>query len=299
MRQFLRRITTKTAALTISMLVNLAWLNPAAAQTVNHKIEPLNITAQAEFVKGDEDKPAAIIIHGFLTTNQFHTVKSMAQAMEDAGYSVLTPTLTLGINLRKQSVKCNSVHTHTLEDDIIEVEEWIKWLATVHNKKEVVIVGHSSGSQELLSMLERSPQPNVKLAIFTSLFYLSGKEVGTHAEEIVSAKQALTAKQNRPYKYSFLFCQNNYYATPESFLSYQTITRQQVLQQLTELKIPSYTIMGSADKRYQTIGGDWLGELKQTGTNLIVVDGANHFFSSEYEFDLQEHLVNILQKYYP
>lgn len=297
-------ITKTLKAICITTSISLGSLgilfsNIVLAETVTHKITPLNLTAEADFVKGDTDKPAVLILHGFLTTNQFHTVKSMSQAFEDAGYSVLTPTLTLGINLRKQSVKCNSIHTHTLENDVIEVEEWIKWLETEQGKKEVVVIGHSSGSQELLAMLNKKQQPKVKLAIFTSLFFLSGSELGTDPKELDYAKQALVSKQDRPHKYSFLFCKNNYYATPQSFLSYQKLTRQYVLDELKNLAIPSYTVMGQADKRYQSVGENWLDELKQTGTNLIVVEGANHFFSSEYEFDLQDHLINIIHSHYP
>jgi len=295
------RMTNIWKAICITSCISLSSLfaGTIQAETVTHTITPLNLTAEADFVKGDDDKPAVVIIHGFLTTNQFHTVKSMAQAFEDAGYSVLTPTLTLGVNLRKQSVKCNSIHTHTLENDIIEVKEWIKWLETEHGKKQVAVVGHSSGSQELLTMLNDKQKSNVELAIFTSLFFLSGEELGTDPKELEYAKKALANNQKRPHKYSFLFCKNNYFATPESFLSYHKITRSHVLNQLKNLTIPSYTIMGKADKRYQSVGEHWLDELKQTGTNLIVVEGANHFFSSEYEFDLQEHIVNIIESHFP
>ena len=53
--------------------------------------------------------------------------------------------------------------------------------------------------------------------------------------------------------------------------------------------------MGGADKRYQLVGENWLDQLKQTGTNLITVEGANHFFSSEHELDLQDLLQEIIQ----
>ena len=294
MRKLKKAIKALTYGVGLTLLSLL--LNPVFAETVTHKIEPLNLTAQAQYVEGDPNKPAILIVHGFLTTNQFHTVVSMAQGFQEEGYSVLTPTLTLGINARKQSVKCNSIHTHTLEDDITEIEEWIKWLE-MQGKKEIVVIGHSSGSQELLSMLHNKTQPSVKLAIFTSLFYLNGPELGTIQKELDFAKKALANNNLRPHKYSFLFCKNDYYATPQSFLSYHKLTREYVLQELKKLSIPHYTIMGQADKRYQSVGLNWLDELKETGTNLVVIEGANHFFSSEYEFDLQETLLKILQKH--
>ena len=281
---------------TILLLLS-TFLVPAFAETVTHKIDGLNLTAEAEYVKGDADKPVILIVHGFLTTNKFHTIMSMAQGFEEEGYSVLTPTLTLGINLRKQSIKCNSIHTHTLENDVIEIESWVKWLEA-QGKKEIVVIGHSSGSHEILAMLQKKATPSIKLAVFTSLFYLNGPELGTLPEEIERASQALKNNHFQPQKYSFLFCKNDYYATPQSFLSYHKLTRQHVLGELQSLTIPHYTIMGGADKRYQSVGKNWLDELKQTGTQLVVVDGANHFFSSEHEFDLQENLIQIIKYHF-
>ncbi|WP_373019062.1 alpha/beta hydrolase [Thiomicrorhabdus sp.] len=267
------------------------------ADTVTHLITPLNLNAEADYQLGQKDKPAILILHGFLTTNQFHTIRSTVQAFHDAGYSTLAPTLTLNINQRKQSVKCNSVHTHTLENDVTEITEWINWLEQ-QGHKQIVLVGHSSGSLELIAQLAQNHDPKIKLAIFTSLFYLSGPELGISQADFDYATEALKNHNNQPHKYSFLFCKNNYYATADSFLSYQTLNRQNVLNYLKALTIPNYTIMGSADKRYKSVGLNWLDELKESGTNLIVIEGANHFFSSEYEFDLQDRLIEITNHYF-
>ncbi|MDG6774051.1 alpha/beta hydrolase [Thiomicrorhabdus sp. ZW0627] len=269
----------------------------AYAGVVTHHFKTLDLTAEAEYQTGNPDKPAVLIMHGFLTTNQFHTIKATVQAFHDAGYTTLAPTLTLNINKRRQSVKCNAIHTHTLEQDQLEISEWIDWLEK-KGHKQIILVGHSSGSQELLALLASRKDPFIKLAIFTSLFYLNGEELGTNPAELDYSKKALEAKNNQPHKYSFLFCHNNYYATPESFLSYQKLDRQYILEQLRNLEVPNYTIMGSEDKRYKSVGNNWLDELKQTGTNLVIIEGANHFFSSEYEFDLQDQLVQITNNHF-
>ncbi len=265
----------------------------AKAETIVHDISSLNLKAEAEYVAGSEDKTAVLILHGFLTTNKFHTVTAMAQGLQEEGYTTLTPTLTLNISQRQNSVKCNSIHTHTLEKDVIEVAEWVKFLKEQGHKK-VVLLGHSSGSQELVELLNTRKDIDIQAAIFTSLFYLRGKELGTLQSEMNYAQQALKNKQDRPHKYSFLFCKSNYYAVPQSFLSYLKLDRTYILNSLKNLSIPTYTIMGRADKRYQSVGESWLKELEQTGTNLIIIDGANHFFSSEHEFDLQDTLNKIM-----
>ena len=282
--------------LSISIItVLLSFSTLSYAQTISHHIKSVNIEAEADYIRADIEKPAVVIIHGFLTTNKFHTIGSMAKALQDEGFSTLTPTLTLDINKRKSSIKCNSVHTHTLEKDILEIKEWVEWLKSKGHKK-VIVVGHSSGSQELLEFLNKYPSPTIQGAVFTSLFYLRGKELGTLDNEVVFAEDLMAKKENRPSKYSFLFCKNNYLATPESYLSYMKLDRNYVLSLLQNLNVPSYTIMGSADKRYLSVGENWLTDLENTGTNLITVDGANHFFSSEHEFDLQDHLVEIIKQ---
>ena len=284
----------KILATGVSLVILSFAYTTVFATVVTHHIAPLNLTAQANYHEGDNDKPALLIMHGFLTTNQFHTIRTMAKNFKDEGYTVLAPTLTLGVNLRKQSLKCDDLHNHTLENDVIEIESWIKWLES-QGKKEIVVIGHSTGSHELLALLNKEAHPTIKLAIFTSLFYLNGPELGTLQSDLEYAQQALSTSDLKPHKYSFLFCKNNYFATPQSYLSYHSITRKYVLDALSALTIPHYTIMGGADRRYQLVGENWLDQLKQSGTNLITVEGANHFFSSEHEFDLQDLLQEIIQ----
>lgn len=270
-------------------LVLLLLSSVSKAENVTHTIN--GILVNADFRSGDSGT-AVLITHGFLTTNKFHTVQSMISGLNDEGHTTLAPNLSFNIPNRQQSIKCNSIHTHTLEQDVAEVDAWIKWLEEKGYSK-IVLLGHSSGSQELLLSQANNPHPKVKLAIFTSLFYLNGADIGTKQSEIDKAER-LAKQGGQPAKYSFLFCQNNYLATPESFLSYHQLTRQKNLSLLNQLTIPSVTIMGSADKRYQKTGENWLEELKATKTKVRIVEGANHFFSSEHEFDLQEILIETI-----
>lgn len=277
---------------TLFMAILLGF-SSAKAELITQPLEGTKYQAQANYLEGDSDKPAVLILHGFLTTNKFHTVVAMAEGANSEGYAVLTPTLTLGINKRNSSIKCGSIHTHTLEKDIFEVKDWIDWLYQ-KGHKEVILLGHSSGSLELLEYMTQYKDSRVKSAIFTSAFYLNGSELGVIKSEVDKANKLAQMPNKPPYKYNFLFCKNNYFATPDSFLSYLKLDREYVLQSLKELTIPHHTIMGGADKRYKKVGENWLDELKATGTNLVVVDGANHFFSSEHEFDLQDNINTIL-----
>ena len=280
----------------ISISILLFFFSPSSsAKSISIDITPLKLKAEADYAAGKENKPAILILHGFLTTNQFHTISSVSKALQQEGYTTLAPTLTLNISQRRNSIKCNSIHTHTMENDILEIKTWVEWLRTQGHKK-IVLLGHSSGSQALLEYLDIYKDTDISMALFTSLFYLSGTKLGTVESDIISANSAQASNQTSPQKYSFLFCQQNYFATPESFLSYIRIDRKHTLNALKNLSIPNHTIMGGDDKRYQKVGRNWLEALKETKTNLTVIDGANHFFSSENEIDLQNVLIKILSK---
>jgi len=273
----------------------LALCLSAQAKTVTQKIPPFNLTAEANYVQGKSSKPAILILHGFLATNRFFTVTSISDALQSEGFTTLAPTLTLNISQRRSLVKCTSLHTHTLQRDIIEISHWVEWLHAQGYAK-IILIGHSSGSLELLEYASKANYPNVSSIILTSLFYLNGSELGILPEEVTKAQVLLKNRINKPSNYQFLFCNNQYYATPESFLSYLKMDKPYTLSLLDNLSIPSYTIMGGADKRFHKVGREWLGALEQTQTNLITIEGANHFFSREYEFDLQEKIIDILNQ---
>lgn len=277
------------------LLLLLLLTSPVQAQTVTLKLPSLNLTAESDYVVGQKNKPAVLILHGFLTTNKFHTVTAITSALQQEGYTTIAPTLTLDISQRQNSLKCNSIHTHTLEKDILEITDWVHFLHG-EGHKNIVLIGHSSGSQELIEFLNIHPEISIEAAIFTSLFYFKGDELGTVEREVSAAKQDLANNQDSPKKYSFLFCKNNYHAVPESFLSYLKLDRAYTLNSLKKLSIPTYTIMGGADKRYQEVGENWLTELRETGTHVYTIKGANHFFSNQYEFDLQDAIIEIISR---
>ena len=119
------------------------------------------ITASAEYLIGERGKPAVLLLHGFLQTREFPTVATLARGLQDAGYTVLSPTLSLNIPNRAQSLACEAVHTHSLDDDVIEIARWVGWLKS-QGHHSIVLVGHSFGSLQLLAYLSLKPDAAVK-----------------------------------------------------------------------------------------------------------------------------------------
>jgi pimeloyl-ACP methyl ester carboxylesterase len=266
------------------------------AQTITLQTPNMPVPGQAFYslIDADKSKPAVLILHGFSATHNYPTVLTLQDFLNIQGYTTLSPTLTMNIPLRSQPLSCNSLHTHTLEQDISELNAWIDWLKQQGHQR-IILVGHSSGSQTILEALAQSKgSDSITGLIFTSLFYLMGEELGNKPEDKIIAQQRLAAGDFTPRNYSFLFCQNDYFATPQSYLSYLSITRQRVLDTLSQLNLPSYTLMGGADSRYSQVGLNWLNELEQTPTQLKQVEGANHFFTGLAEAAFHEQLLAAL-----
>jgi len=157
------------------------------AQEVTLAFKHIPLKAVAEYSKGDVKKPAVLILHGFLTNNQFHTITAISDTLQLEGYTTLAPNLTLGINLRRNPLSCSSIHTHTLGQDLQEIDQWVQWL-TQQGHDRIILLGHSSGSQQLVEYLVSYPHPNIKQVILNSTFYLNGQEIGTRARDIEQAQ---------------------------------------------------------------------------------------------------------------
>src|SRR3569833_1002901 len=74
----------------------------AHAAIVQQEMRP-GIPANAEYLIGQRSKPAVLLLHGFLQTREFPTVATLARGLQDAGYAVLLPTLSLNIPNRMRS----------------------------------------------------------------------------------------------------------------------------------------------------------------------------------------------------
>ena len=134
-----------------------AWAHAAIVQL---QVRP-GIHASAEYLDGQRDKPAILLLHGFLQTRDFPTVATLARGLRDAGYPVLSPTLSLNIPNRSQSLACEAVHRHSMDDDIGEITRWVNWLKS-RGHRSIVLIGHSFGSLQLLAYLDAKPDRAVK-----------------------------------------------------------------------------------------------------------------------------------------
>lgn len=236
----------------------------------------------ATYLQGEDNSNPVLILHGLLQTKDFPTVERLASSLNDSGYTVLNPTLSLGLSNRKQSLPCEAIHTHSLDSEAEELGQWIEWLYE-KTGKPVTLIGHSSAGQVILQYMENSNAKFVNHTILISLsYYASGpmaKENKNHAEK---ALNIIKENTNQLSTYALNYCET-YPTYARNFLSYYNWNKSKTSGAISKLNKQVSIILGTDDKR---IDDNWKQQLKNINSDIHLIEGANHFFDHTHEFDL-------------
>ncbi len=278
----------KTKHKLLLALLLIFLLKNASANNLVHINISDTLTADAAFYLGDTDKPVVLILHGFMLTHNFPVVKRLAESLYDSGYTVLSPTLSLGISHRKKTLPCEAIHTHSLEQDIKELSLWIKWLKK-KTKQKIVLIGHSAGSPFLAYYLMHHAEKIIQQVIFITM-----PDIGsTHKNSLVNIKKAQQLLQEKPNsidEFEISYCKK-YPSLPQNYLSYSQLTKKNISSYLQNITIKQSLILGTEDK---IIDHEWNQKLTQYNIDITTINGADHFFDGEYEFDLMDSIEAIL-----
>lgn len=283
MERLIRRQACFAWALLAALLAPLAgW-----AETVESRL-PSGLVAVAEYRPGKAGYPVVLLLHGFMQTRNSPPMNRLAEALSDAGYGILVPTLSLGINRRAKSLSCEAVHPHGFQDNLGELGHWVDWLGA-RARQKLVLVGHSSGSQLVLAYVAGTPSPLVRAAILTSIgpLYLDPVEYGKARAE----KAPEPGKPAPLRRFTIAYCQKNYVSSVPAYLSYAEWDEERMLDSLGKARVPVEIVIGSNDQVFQP---GWSARLRKVRAPVSVIEGAGHFFDGEHEFDLFDRVSAIL-----
>lgn len=265
-----------------SLACLLAIACPAAHAEIVELTLPNKLVARADFRQGEPSKPAVLLVHGFLQTHSFPTISRLADNLASESYTVLAPTVSLGVTHRNQSLACEAIHTHTVSSGVEEIAQWVKWLKA-HKATRIVLAGHSMGNVYNLAYMSRSPDPAIYKLVGVSIVEGALKSGEAARPALVQKLRAMEARHGREMvEEQFSFCQK-YRSTPAGLLSYVEWGPEHIIEAINKLKVPVSMIMGSRDDR---LGKDWLPRLKKSHARVVIIEGANHFMDGQYEFDL-------------
>jgi pimeloyl-ACP methyl ester carboxylesterase len=275
----------------LGLMVCLMLVSPVWGQMISLDSGP-GMAIEAEYRPGDSSKPLILFIHGFLQTRDFSTVRRLADALADSGYSTLSPNLSLGISKRKRSVSCESIQLHSLNASAREIGLWVDW-ARQQGHRNIVVLGHSAGSVMVSAYLALQPNTPVDKTILISLDYFGPGRPAAFESEVhaIAAQKMLDKGDDGLATFALSFCKQ-YVTTPSRFLSYFNWNEQQVLSAIKNSTVSNHVIFGGQDKR---IRKSWIEDLASKHALVHIIDGANHFFDQTHEFDLLDVVEQILR----
>lgn len=277
--------------LLLTLITLSAAFNATAAQVETRLAS--GIAATADYRAGDPSLPAVLILHGFLQTKDSPTVKQLADGLADSRYPILAPTLSLNIPKRSRSLACEAIHTHDMSDAMTELGAWISWLKQKGHKR-IILIGHSQGAMQVLAYAVEKPDPAVAGIIGLSLVRAENPRQASDQEQQLSQVRQQAEKAGAELQtYELSFCKK-YLTRPAHYLSYAGWTRDRILKAATASKVPALFILGGSDDR---MGADWPEQLRRKGVSVVVIEGANHFFDAQQEFDLLDAVLNALRPY--
>lgn len=275
----------------VVLLLSLTYSISLLAEEVEIKL-PNGLVATADYRVGSPAKPTIILLHGYLQTRNFPLIYNLSNILKEEGYSVLAPTLSLGISRRANSLSCEAIHTHTMEEDVDELSRWVDWLSAA-GQKNIVLIGHSYGAIQILSYASVHPSAAVKKLVFISISDVEHKFLSPGR---VDKKPAIAlAKKDKKLLGNFElgFCRE-YRSPAPAYLSYMAWTQERVLKTLSAIKIPYEAIFGDGDF---AVGKDWPERVRKTGAAVTIIPDATHFFEdSGAEFELSGRLLFLLKQ---
>ncbi len=264
-------------------LIALFLYPPVLAQENAYEPQPVTlqltnkIAAYGEFYPGGSNKPVVMILHSFMLTHNFQTVKQLAESLHESSYTVLTPSLS-----------CEAIHTHSLLGDLKDINQWVNWL-TAKTGKKITLIGHSAGSSQLIAYIHHYPEAPVNQLIFLSMPNFGDTPNSYATRKDIELAQKIPDK-NELKKFALSYCKE-YVTTANNFISYYNLSKDNLYQYLKQTPIKKTLILGSEDTR---VDKNWNKSLASTNTTIIIIEGANHFFDAKYEFDLLDTVESVL-----
>ncbi|MCB1791033.1 MAG: alpha/beta fold hydrolase [Gammaproteobacteria bacterium] len=249
------------------------------------------LEAEADYWIGDVERPAVVVLHGFLQTRHFPVVRRIAESFAAEGYSVLLPSLTLGINRRRDSFACEALHTHSMEQDVAELRAWITWL-TERSGKRPVVVALSAGGIQIGALLASTSPPEIQRAILIGLSYF-GEEQGPAGADRLRARALsdLSIAPEAMRRYALSHC-DRYVTSPESLLSYLRWDKARLGAALAGSPVPVTVIYGGRDPHTDR---QWMDALSTQGVGLRSVAAAEHFCDLTNEEGLVEQVRDVIR----
>ena len=277
-------------------------LNNVWADTLSLKQDGLLLHARLEKASDNWQSDTVLLMtHGTLAHNRMEIMATLQSLFSENGLSSLAINLGLGLSGRTGMYDCATPHTHRHTDALDEIGLWLNWLKQ-QGVKSVVLLGHSRGGNQTAWFANERDESVIRGSIliappsWNALYAQKNyqKRYNKALAPVLSKAQQLVDKGRgdtllKPI--NFIYCRDTA-ATAEAFVSYyKTDKRRDTPYLINGLKKPSLVIEGSEDSVVAKLSG----KINNDKAQLLVIDGADHYFRDLYAEELVEAVIEFIE----
>ena len=300
------RLHSAGPALAIGLLAIAFAAGTAAAEEVTLTDRGLVLNANLETTGADwQQGPVVLMTHGTLAHGGMEIMQTLQSALQERGISSLSMTLSLGLDNRNGMYDCATPHTHRHTDAVDEIGAWLGWLQG-QGVEEVALLGHSRGGNQSARFAAEHPDAPISAVILlapqtwseTAAVQDYDKRFGKALEPQLERARLLDAEGRGAEMLApvdFIYCAETS-ATAAAFLSYYSPDpRMDTPSLIPEIKVPVLVVAGSEDDVVEGLVEAVQPLADGERVNLIVLDGADHFFRDLYAEEIADDVQTLLE----
>ncbi len=289
-------------------VLSMLLLGNAQAEEVGFRYNGTQLQANLEKSDNWPAGPVVLLTHGTLAHNRMEIMSTLQELFAENGISSLAINLSLGLNGRTSAMyDCATPHVHRHEDAVKEISAWVEWLK-FEDVKNIVLLGHSRGGNQTARYAANAPDKAVSRVILLAPQTWSekyaardyekryGKPLQPILDKALALVRAGKGKEMLEHV-DFIYCKDTS-VSAEAFVSYyRPDPDMDTPRLLASIRLPVLLFVGSEDKVVSDLE-EKLAALPEKPKNLeiVVMDGADHFFRDLYAEEVVEKALEFMGK---
>lgn len=287
----------KTMLRILLTLLIVAVLGTAHAEEIVLEDNGLHLNGRLSQAGGHQlNEGVVLLLHGTFAHNDMEIIQTLAGLLNEKGYNTLAINLGLGVDNRHGQLDCNVTHRHRHTDALHELGLWVKWLKS-QDVKRIALMGHSRGGNQVVWYAKEHPDPAIqKVVAIAPMTWDSKAEAaeykkryGQSLDGVMRRARALQDRGNgeaiiRPV--GFVYCKDAAVSADAFIDYYQDVGEKNTPSIVDKLGVPVMVFAGSEDDVAKRLVPQMKAKLKPGKVDLVIIDGADHFFRDLYAEDL-------------
>ena len=293
--------------ITAFLSVFLVATNASAEKVQISAKNGLKLNANLQLAHGKSLSDGVVLItHGTLAHNGMEIIAAMQELLSERGINSLAHTLALGISDRTGMYECEVPHNHKNTDFMSEIPLWLNWLEE-KGAANITLAGHSRGGNQVAWFMSENDRPSISKVVLIAPPTYSPKSTAKSYEKnyekklkdvLIRSQKLVAAGRGDEFMYGigFVYC-TGVDVTPETFVNYYaTDMRRDTPTLIPKITKPTLLVIASEDTITPKMHDAAKPFVKSGKIEMVVVDGAGHFFRDLYGDDVADAMEEFINR---